>query len=499
MKKSIIFAVVLVFLLCLTACGGGNDTVATEPEAETTVSAAPESTEPSPEPSEEPADLGTALTTEFWSVSYSDDWSYNEEEDLYESEGYYSSATLSIMDGEDAIVSAYIDATIEGPGYYRDYLKDAGIDAYEMVENNAVEFVSIGGVDCVESIGEYWGDPCLSYYGRVEGANATVLVQITGEYDDEMVAALLDTLSFTLEDFGNIDPPWPWNGEPFSTESTVSAMVGTYTLNAQWLPTDESLITDDIFSGRVVASGDKVYVLLDGVLKQYANDGTSLTYEMDIPLNDDYEEICVDTNGVLSVSGFMADFIQIKDGEIIFSYDGPDYVAMHPSGTWGISWFSGSDVDYITLSGGTLQMETWTFAEVDIISSVSISENYIFVSGSSVAHSEQSIFVYDLNGNLQLTLGDKEFGEPDSLGSITAVIETASGFVGIDGNMRDVCLWTTDGTYIGSLEDSDLFGTYYPWMSSAASMADGSIIVGMTEEREDSSADEFIVFILSGF
>ena len=91
---------------------------------------------------------------------------------------------------------------------------------------------------------------------------------------------------------------------------------------------------------------------------------------------------------------------------------------MHPSGTWGISWFSGADVDYVTLSGGTLQMEPWSFTEVGIINSVSISENYIFVGGYSAASNQTAIFVYDLNGNLQLTLGDKAFGEPDSLGSI---------------------------------------------------------------------------------
>ena len=78
------------------------------------------------------------------------------------------------------------------------------------------------------------------------------------------------------------------------------------------------------------------------------------------------------------------------------------------------------------------------------------------------ANDEQAIFVYDVNGNLQLTLGDKEFGEPDSLGSISAVLETQNGFMGIDGNMRAVCLWTSDGTFIGTLEDTDLFGTYYP-------------------------------------
>ena len=44
-----------------------------------------------------------------------------------------------------------------------------------------------------------------------------------------------------------------------------------------------------------------------------------------------------------------------------------------------------------------------------------------------------------------------------------------------------------------------MFGTSYPWMSSASVMADGSILIGMTEERPDESADEFIVYRLTGF
>ena len=35
--------------------------------------------------------------------------------------------------------------------------------------------------------------------------------------------------------------------------------------------------------------------------------------------------------------------------------------------------------------------------------------------------------------------------------------------------------------------------------SAAAQLSDGSLLVGMTEERADSSADEFVIFHLSGF
>ena len=59
--------------------------------------------------------------------------------------------------------------------------------------------------------------------------------------------------------------------------------------------------------------------------------------------------------------------------------------------------------------------------------------------------------------------------------------------------------WKTDGTFVGALEDDALFGTNYPWISAATKLPDGSILVGMAEEREDESADEFLVYRMSGF
>ena len=60
--------------------------------------------------------------------------------------------------------------------------------------------------------------------------------------------------------------------------------------------------------------------------------------------------------------------------------------------------------------------------------------------------------------------------------------------------MRDVVLWTADGTWLGAVEDKDIFGTYYPWFATADVMEDGSILAVMTEDRADGSAMEAIAF-----
>ena len=65
--------------------------------------------------------------------------------------------------------------------------------------------------------------------------------------------------------------------------------------------------------------------------------------------------------------------------------------------------------------------------------------------------------------------------------------------------MRSVVLWNAEGTYIGEADDRDLFDTSYPWLCSADLQPDGSIVVILTEDRDDNSAMELVAFRLSGF
>ena len=102
------------------------------------------------------------------------------------------------------------------------------------------------------------------------------------------------------------------------------------------------------------------------------------------------------------------------------------------------------------------------------------------------------------NGALQMQLK----GDPNAtigLGSITYITKTANGFIALDGNMRDVVLWPSDGTWLGSVDTDDLFSADYPWLASADVMDDGSILCIMTTERLDKSADELVAFRISGF
>ena len=110
------------------------------------------------------------------------------------------------------------------------------------------------------------------------------------------------------------------------------------------------------------------------------------------------------------------------------------------------------------------------FQEVDNLSHLLIDDSHIYVCGSAVDGSGHKVFVYDSNGALQMTLADSDGG---GLGSITFITQTANGYLALDGNMREVVLWSKDGTYLGEADGGDLFGTDYPWSVCVPSEPEG--------------------------
>ena len=154
-------------LLALAACGKDS------PEPSQTPSQTPKGTEQT-KPSAQPA-AETTINTPLWDLSYdeADGWVY-EEDDFYDDEDF-SKIILVIPDEADGseVINAEIRVSVEGPynfrdrvsveGPYnfRDYLTSFGFDEYEYAVNQAYDFTKVGGVDCLEAEGSYWGSPCL--------------------------------------------------------------------------------------------------------------------------------------------------------------------------------------------------------------------------------------------------------------------------------------------------------------------------------------------------
>ena len=495
MKKILALLLAVLMLVSLVGCGGNNDPVpgTTAPAAST------KGTEPGKEsdPAQSaPPKIDENLTIHentFFTVGYNeeDGWTLAEDDiEAYEGGGY---AYLRILD-EDGYTGllVYIEAYEESASSFRETLHANGVDMKAYVDGIWVS-ETIGGLQMAavdKEDGEWY------FFGRNEAAGVSYTVHVT-DWENPNVPAVIENISFTASGTDNIDPPWPWEGDPFSG-STLSQMVGTYNLTAQFLPMEEPLVTYETFEHDIVVMGDKVYLLSDSALYQYAYDSDSLAFVKEIELPGEYEILEKGADGNLVLSRFMEPVFGHNGDSAQFSYDGPDKFAVAPGGTWGISWFlSGEDCELYSFHDGTLSGSPFPFPEVDTISQVCIDSNYILVSGSSKEDSDHYLFVYDYSGELQLQLG----GEPDGigLGSITYATSTPNGFLALDGNMREIVLWSADGTWIGAADDGDLFGTSYPWIAAADMAEDGSILIVMSEERADESADEVLVFKLSGF
>ena len=439
---------------------------------------------------------GTHMEMTLWDIYYPEGWTENED-DKGDSETS-SYGRLEYKQGDEVLLSVGITATVEDCGGYRDFLHASGIDAHALVVDKSVEQENIGGVPCVVSETTSWGEPVLTYMGRDVGSGTTVKVSITGEYSDPEVDKLIKNLAFHLEDTGNEDYPWPWEGEAFSTDSEHSKMIADTTITSVWVPFEEPLLAYDIFSGRIVSVGESLYVLLDNVLYEYTL-GDTLALKSTMELDDDYEEISADQSGNLYLTGFMSPMLTVKDGAVIATNDDIDKAVIHSSGTWGISWFYGSETEKVVFDGNKASKEAWPAITQDRLKTACLSENHIFLAGADVDTENEAIWILDTEGNQQMELGNQEYGGEQSLGSITNVQETENGFIGLDGNMRKVLFWKSDGSLLGSAEDSELFGTDYPWISTAARLSDGTVLVGLTEDRADQSATEFIVYRISGF
>ena len=449
-----------------------------------------------------PAD-GDGHDATLWTWNFDDNtWSFKEDKFTdKETQSYLTIGIPKADDPESNRLSIELDARVTDTYSFRDDLYSFGIDEHDYVDGN-VATVNIGGVDFIKYEGTYWGDASVTYIARLEGANETIKIRVYGDdVSDAAVQPALDALYFKVTDIGNVDGPWYWEGEPFDAPD-ATATAGNFEVTSRLFKMSDPYITHEVFAHSIAYADSSLYILSENVIRKYAIGEAGIELTEEYPLDNDYKRITSTEDGRLFLSGFTKPLVEWKDGEIIQEYSGDaDYICMDPTGSFGISYFtSGDKTAKVTLSGDTLNVTPMPFNEVGTIMHINVSKDHIFVCGSSSDEEEKGhkIFVYDTDGNFQMKLQkneDASFG----LGSITFVADTDNGFMGMDGNMRSVEFWDKDGNYVGAVKDKDLFSTKYPWFCDSVLTPEGSIYSVMTDERQDKSADEVVVFQINGF
>lgn len=495
MKKLISVSMILCMLLALGACG--ETAGQTEPSTQTDQTTKATQEGPVEDPTEDTTEpVAAALETleaSLWTLEYDPEVWHFDESYFSDMEGWSHIFMMIPEDDDGYLVNVEIDASIEAPTSFRSRLDSLGFDAYSYAVEQTYDLTPVGGVDCLMQEGEFWGEPYLRYLTRVEEASATVFIEITGDIDDPRVEQLLEGLTFQLEDIGNEDALWPWEGTPFMSEDR-SVTMGGITVDSCWAPFDDPITTFETFDHYVTMAGDRVYVLTDSELRAYVFQGDALIYQGTVMEDAWYTSLQTTSDGRAWFSGFTEELDVWQDGQKTGSYSGCDVVSMHPSGEWGISWFSSPDCEKVVFSDGGVSYISVCFPQVSVISQLLVDEDYIYVCGHAADDSGHKVFIYDEDGLLLNVLSD-ENGE--ALGSITFMTQIPGGFMGIDSNLRELVFWAEDGTHLGTIHDSQLFETDYPWFCDAARMSDGRILLIMTKERPDESAMELVAFMLS--
>lgn len=287
-------------------------------------------------------------------------------------------------------------------------------------------------------------------------------------------------------------------------------MVGSYTIVPEYIPFEEPQGIFKTMENKFYKKGNKLYHLLENKLDTYEYSSDKIKFISTMELEDDYEYISADPEGMLYLSQGISEIIGVKDGKKSLQTTVTGDLAMHPSGEWGISFWVNSDTQKITKQDGNLKAEPWILTDLNddsarkgefsMIDNVEVSEQHIIVAGNVVAEDDnKKIIVYDLDGNKQLEMGGKEISDPDKLGSITGMAETENGFVAIDGNMRTIQFWNKEGVHVGAIDTEDIFGMGYSWLEDMQLLDDGSILIMATQKRNDESANELMMFRLTGF
>lgn len=501
MKKKIGSALALIMCgVMLAGCGqnkAGTDSEKTEETEET----AKEETE---KPEEKFKDRESVETT-FFTIYYPKEWKYDEE-DMSNDEDYASVPLFNGEDWESSGCSVRITALAEDTYAFRKDVIDYGIELKDFADGKTAK-ISLGDVEYTDASDADSEEKVYLY--RHEPSAATYTVYVTKMDDEEAVKQLLEGLVPELKDEGKEEAPWPWDGEPI-TPVLTEQMVGTYTIVPEYIPFSESLWTTEIMEHQFVKKDNQLFHLLGNKLDTYEYADSGIKYVSTMELEDEYEYLSFDNTGMLYLSQGVFEVIGVKDGKQVLQTNITGDLNMHPSGEWGISSWVSSDTQKVTNQGGTLTVQPWILTglnkdesrqgPMEMIDDIQITDSHIMLAGLTAGEeSEKKIIIYDYDNNQLMELGGTEVGEPDLLGSITGMAETANGFVAADGNMRSIQFWAKDGTHIGAVDVEELLGTSYPWIEDMQLLEDGSLLIMLTQEREDGSSDELMCFRLTGF
>ncbi|MCL2866224.1 MAG: hypothetical protein FWF47_00510 [Clostridia bacterium] len=438
-----------------------------------------------------------------FSVSYPDNWIYDEGRSSMNDK----SANIRFTFYDDAGKEQYrinISASPDSAKQHRRGFTDNGFSLKDLADGKLTGMVVDGTVFYESKPGEvyrYRHDPSgVNYYIQFFPAKGVDL--LAAPFTD-----IINGVRLHLTDEGTAATPWPWDGMPWTPDINPQT-AGSITLTPMFLKADEPIILNRTMGTSMTVSNDLIYTVTKNELSAYRINDDTVVFENAVKLDEEYEMIRTDKTGRLYLSqGIWSVFVYDGFNKISAPSIKHDLV-MHPSGEWGISFWVNADPQIITVKDNVYEAAPWVLTDLTkpetrtgyfkMISDIRISDSHIMVAGSAADDSGEKIMVYDFDGNELFALGNTR-ADRSGLGHITGITETPNGFLATDGNMRSIILWDINGAFVGTIDVKKLLGAGYCWLEDMHLMDDGTILIAISQERADKSADELLFFKLTGF
>lgn len=204
----------------------------------------------------------------------------------------------------------------------------------------------------------------------------------------------------------------------------------------------------------------------------------------------------------------------LKDGAPFYKCDARPlgYLAMHPSGKYGIGSFANADTSKVDFSDTTCKSQKWVFTDLSKptrkgpfsnVNSIGFADDLVLVGGVLAKEVDKSearvVAVMTPDGKEKMRLGSTKepFGD-DRHGWIHASSGCKTGFCVLDANFKKMTLWKKDGSFVGKVDLAKLTGLPDAWTASFDVDPKGNIFLAAGAGREGNKVYEGLVFRVTG-
>lgn len=452
--------------------------------------------------------LPLVYTCDYFTIAFPEDW-VEDQYGVYNWDQYYT-VQYDLNDQSGWSVSNLtLTASVEEVATYRSniagLMEKAQADGKDTLDELVIGGVTFRGL----TYNDYWS--YAEYYARVPEAGITLSLSISSP---EAIADVLDDIlasvrfTYPIPNPPLSDPPLPEEGIAFTPSPASVTTVSGYTLQAKWLSAGQSILPIDLYSIGLASADDWVYLLTNQKLLSYQKGGDTLTASEPLSFDQGYSFIDADASGSVYLTDGYSSLLTLQNGaQSTASLSG--YLAMHPDGVWGLSFWFYNDVTKVTFTPDGMATKPWVLTGLsddtarqgrfNSIAYITVSQDHIFVAGTDASTDYATrIAMYDLDGNELAVFGATDWSDDAYIGSVAGIVQTQNGVLVQDGSYYSYKLFAMDGTFLGSIPCDELLGTRSAVPFAMASTQDGALAV-VSQERDDQSATELLVFEITGF